>query len=139
MAVSADVTTARHCLCRDTFVALAKAHPTLSHPHNNRWASAQETTYPNTLLEPMATSATHTSTTVSKEVPPVFGRTSSGGFKTGDGTLYVSKPFRSRTSKKLRAMVAFTPRTSAFDTSNERSGANEFRVRLPPLTSAHSL
>jgi sterol O-acyltransferase len=60
--------------------------------------------------------------------PPVIGRTSSGGFKTQEGTLYVSKPFRSQRSKKLRAMVAFMPRKSAFDTTNEMSGANEFRV-----------
>jgi sterol O-acyltransferase len=58
-------------------------------------------------------------------------RTNSGGFKLPDGTLYVSKPFRSRASKKLRAAITFTPRKSHFDTTNESSGSNEFRVSLP--------
>lgn len=62
--------------------------------------------------------------------PPIAVRTTSGGFKTDDGTLYVSKPFRSRKSKKLRAMVTFAPRKSHFDIGNENSGTNEFRVRL---------
>jgi hypothetical protein len=57
-----------------------------------------------------------------------LGRTASGGFKTTDGTIYVSKPFRSSTSKKLRAMVTFAPRQSHFDTNNVQSGMNEFRV-----------
>lgn len=56
-------------------------------------------------------------------------RTSSGGFQTSDGTLYVSKPFKSK-NKKLRAVITFTPRQSAFDINNESSGTNEFRVRL---------
>lgn len=64
------------------------------------------------------------------ELPPVIGRTTSGGYRTEKGTLYVSKPFRSSKGKKLRAMVAFTPRKSAFDTTNELSGANEFRVSI---------
>ncbi len=59
---------------------------------------------------------------------PVTSRTASGGFETQDGTLYVSKPFRSRTSKKLRALITFAPRNSHFDTNNESSGSNEFRV-----------
>lgn len=54
-------------------------------------------------------------------------RTQSGAFATSEGTLYVSKSFRSKTSKKLRAIVTFEPRKSHFDTSNERSGTNEFR------------
>ncbi|KAK0202565.1 MBOAT, membrane-bound O-acyltransferase family-domain-containing protein [Desarmillaria ectypa] len=58
---------------------------------------------------------------------PVTSRTASGGFETQDGTLYVSKPFRSRTSKKLRALITFAPRNSHFDTNNELSGNNEFR------------
>ncbi|KAK0438105.1 MBOAT, membrane-bound O-acyltransferase family-domain-containing protein [Armillaria borealis] len=58
---------------------------------------------------------------------PVTSRTASGGFETQDGTLYVSKPFRSRTSKKLRALITFAPRNSHFDTNNESSGSNEFR------------
>ncbi|KAJ7782059.1 MBOAT, membrane-bound O-acyltransferase family-domain-containing protein [Mycena maculata] len=60
-------------------------------------------------------------------VPSVTTRTNSGGFSTPEGTIYVSKPFRSKSSKKLRAMVAFVPRPSHFDINNESSGANEFR------------
>ncbi|EKM50488.1 uncharacterized protein PHACADRAFT_178226 [Phanerochaete carnosa HHB-10118-sp] len=44
-----------------------------------------------------------------------------------EGTIYVSKPMRSGGSKKLRAMVSFSPRKSAFDISNEKSFTNEFR------------
>ncbi|KAF9006125.1 MBOAT, membrane-bound O-acyltransferase family-domain-containing protein [Cyathus striatus] len=54
-------------------------------------------------------------------------RTASGGFSTSDGTLYVSKPYRSKSSKKLRALITFAPRKSTFDINNERSGTNEFR------------
>lgn len=61
-------------------------------------------------------------------VAPLNTRTQSGGFKTSEGTIYVSKPFRSKTSKKLRALVTFAPRTSVFDTNNATSGQNEFRV-----------
>ncbi|KAI6041300.1 MBOAT, membrane-bound O-acyltransferase family-domain-containing protein [Pisolithus marmoratus] len=53
--------------------------------------------------------------------------TESGALETTKGTFYVSKPFRSKTSKKLRAIVTFEPRKSHFDTSNELSGTNEFR------------
>lgn len=49
-------------------------------------------------------------------------------FETADGTLYVSKPYRSR-SKKLRALISFVPRNSTFDINNESSNKNEFRVR----------
>lgn len=70
-----------------------------------------------------------TSTLASKATPPTTGRTNSGGFKTTDGTIYVSQPFRSKSSKKLRALITFAPRKSHFDTTNERSGTNEFRVR----------
>ncbi|KAJ3544713.1 hypothetical protein NM688_g5710 [Phlebia brevispora] len=62
----------------------------------------------------------------SEKGPSVATRTASGGIQTSQGTIYVSKPMRS-SSKKLRAMVAFTPRKSHFDLANERSGANEFR------------
>jgi len=55
------------------------------------------------------------------------GRTNSGGFKTTDGTIYVSQPFRTKSSKKLRALITFAPRKSHFDTTNELSGTNEFR------------
>ncbi|KAH9840045.1 MBOAT-domain-containing protein [Rhodofomes roseus] len=48
-------------------------------------------------------------------------------FQTLEGTVHVSKPFRSRQTKKLRTMITFTPRKSHFDTTNERSGTNEFR------------
>lgn len=51
-------------------------------------------------------------------------------FEAANGTLYVSKPYRSRTSKKLRAVVSFVPRSSAFDINNESSNKNEFRVCL---------
>ncbi|KAF8630153.1 hypothetical protein AX15_003103 [Amanita polypyramis BW_CC] len=51
----------------------------------------------------------------------------SGCFRTAEGTIYVSKPYRSRKTKKLRALVAFEPRKSAFDISNENSISNEFR------------
>ncbi|THH16971.1 hypothetical protein EW146_g3763 [Bondarzewia mesenterica] len=54
-------------------------------------------------------------------------RRSSGVIPTNEGTLYVSKPFRSRYSKKLKAAVSFVPRTSAFDIENESSSTNEFR------------
>jgi sterol O-acyltransferase len=64
---------------------------------------------------------------------PIAGRTNSGGFKTTDGTLYVSKPFRSKSSKKLRALITFAPRKSHFDTTNESSGTNEFRVSIGAL------
>ena len=43
------------------------------------------------------------------------------------GTLYVSQPYRSSQSNKLRAMVTFAPRKSHFDISNEASNANQFR------------
>ncbi|KAE9394759.1 hypothetical protein BT96DRAFT_978389 [Gymnopus androsaceus JB14] len=52
-----------------------------------------------------------------------MSRTSSGGFQTSDGTLYVSKPFKSKSSKKLRAVITFAPRQSTFDINNESSGA----------------
>ncbi|KAI0075307.1 MBOAT-domain-containing protein [Panus rudis PR-1116 ss-1] len=56
---------------------------------------------------------------------PAATRTASGGYATKEGTVYVSKPFRSRTNKKLRAMISFVPRKSTFE--NESSKANEFR------------
>ncbi|KAG5643095.1 hypothetical protein DXG03_001559 [Asterophora parasitica] len=59
--------------------------------------------------------------------PLITNRNDSGSFKTTEGTLYVSKPYRSKTSKKLRALITFTPRKSHFDISNESSGTNEFR------------
>lgn len=54
-------------------------------------------------------------------------RTEDGRFTTTEGTLHVSKPFRSRSTKKLRAMITFEPRKTHFDTTNEASGTNEFR------------
>ena len=62
--------------------------------------------------------------------PPIASRTLSGGFKTSEGTLYVSKPYRSKSSKKLRALITFAPRKSHFDINNESSGTNEFRVHV---------
>ncbi|KAL6304532.1 MBOAT, membrane-bound O-acyltransferase family-domain-containing protein [Sparassis latifolia] len=44
-----------------------------------------------------------------------------------EGTLYVSKPFRSSSTNNMRAVITFTPRKSHFDTTNESSGSNEFR------------
>ncbi|KAJ7696587.1 MBOAT, membrane-bound O-acyltransferase family-domain-containing protein [Mycena rosella] len=64
---------------------------------------------------------------MSKLPPSMTTRTDSGGFATPEGTIYVSKPFRSKSSKKLRAMISFAPRQSHFDINNESSGANEFR------------
>ncbi|KIY62249.1 MBOAT-domain-containing protein [Cylindrobasidium torrendii FP15055 ss-10] len=61
------------------------------------------------------------------ETPEVTSRTPTGGFNTAEGTIHVSKPFRSRASKRWRALVTFTPRISHFDINNERSGTNEFR------------
>lgn len=49
-------------------------------------------------------------------------------FNKTEGTLYVSKPYRTKDSRKLRALITFTPRKSVFDISNEVSGVNEFRV-----------
>ncbi|KAI0741598.1 MBOAT-domain-containing protein [Daedaleopsis nitida] len=46
---------------------------------------------------------------------------------TPEGTLYVSQPYRSSSTNKLRAMVTFAPRKSLFDISNESSTTNEFR------------
>ncbi|KAI0310401.1 MBOAT, membrane-bound O-acyltransferase family-domain-containing protein [Amylostereum chailletii] len=46
---------------------------------------------------------------------------------TNEGTLYMSKPYRSRNSKKLKTALAFVPRRSAFDISNEESSKNHFR------------
>jgi sterol O-acyltransferase len=58
------------------------------------------------------------------------------GFETSTGTLYVSKPYRSESSKKLRALITFAPRKSVFDIGNETSITNEFRVRRYPSVSA---
>lgn len=50
-----------------------------------------------------------------------------GTLETQQGTLYVSKPYRSKATKKLRAMVAFVPRNSYFDLSNDASAKDDFR------------
>ena len=65
--------------------------------------------------------------TTSKQLPLAEYKVDDS-FETANGTLYVSKPYRSRTSKKLRAVVSFVPRSSAFDINNESSNKNEFRV-----------
>ncbi|KAF8634546.1 hypothetical protein AX17_004137 [Amanita inopinata Kibby_2008] len=67
----------------------------------------------------------------STDEPVELTRTASNGFETTDGTIYVSKPYRSRKSKKLRALVTFEPRKSVFDISNENSVTNEFRGFFP--------
>lgn len=59
--------------------------------------------------------------------PRTTTRTPSGGIETTQGTIYVSKPVRSGKSKKLRAMVSFSPRKSTFDITNEKTVSNEFR------------
>ncbi|KAF8492490.1 MBOAT, membrane-bound O-acyltransferase family-domain-containing protein [Gautieria morchelliformis] len=51
----------------------------------------------------------------------------SGTLETEQGTLYVSQPYRSKSNSKLRALVAFAPRTSHFDLTNVASGRDEFR------------
>ncbi|CAL1715134.1 unnamed protein product [Somion occarium] len=56
---------------------------------------------------------------------PYATRTASGGYETKEGTLYVSQPFRSSSNKKLRAVIAFAPRKSAFET--DASKDNEFK------------
>lgn len=66
-------------------------------------------------------------------------RGENASFETEQGTLYVSKPYRSKTTKKLRAMVAFTPRTSHFDLSNAASGQDEFRVSPVYLSTHHPM
>ncbi len=66
-------------------------------------------------------------------------------FETANGTLFVSKPYRSSRSKNLRAVISFVPRNSAFDINNVSSNTNEFRVYFscvpwhsPPLTTSIS-
>jgi hypothetical protein len=71
-------------------------------------------------------------TAQSKTSPTAISYKASGGFETSTGTLYVSKPYRSTTSKKLRALITFAPRKSVFDINNDRSSTNEFRVRPKP-------
>jgi sterol O-acyltransferase len=70
-------------------------------------------------------------TILRKRLPPDYLRSKSGAIEAASGTLYVSRPFRSGKDKKSKAVVSFVPRTSHFDISNERSGANEFRVCAP--------
>ncbi|KAH8116441.1 MBOAT-domain-containing protein [Phellopilus nigrolimitatus] len=62
----------------------------------------------------------------SEERKDSMSRTRSGGIQTSDGTLYVSKPFRSAHSRKARAVISFVPRNSTFDPQNS-SRPNEFR------------
>ncbi|KAH8833135.1 MBOAT, membrane-bound O-acyltransferase family-domain-containing protein [Flagelloscypha sp. PMI_526] len=59
--------------------------------------------------------------------PTANRKNTHGKFETSSGTLYVSKPFQSSKNSKLKALITFTPRKSAFDTTNEHSGSNEFR------------
>ena len=54
-------------------------------------------------------------------------RTRSGGFQTDEGTLYVSKPFKTKNDKKARAVISFVPRNSTFDPQGTKQ-PNEFRV-----------
>lgn len=71
--------------------------------------------------------ATVISSSPSKE-KGMLERKRADGFNTTEGTLSVSKPYRTKDSRKLRALITFTPRKSAFDINNEASGMNEFRV-----------
>ncbi len=52
-----------------------------------------------------------------------------GVVATKETGTYISKPFRSPKSKKLKTAVVFVPRLSHFDIENERLNKNEFRVR----------
>lgn len=45
---------------------------------------------------------------------------------TPGGTIRV-RPFRSSSNAQLKAMLTFTPRTSALDRHNAKSSADEFR------------
>jgi sterol O-acyltransferase len=79
------------------------------------------------------------------EPPPQATYKADDRFETATGTLVVSKPYRSSRSKKLRAVISFIPRNSAFDINNVSSSTNEFRVyfsrvpwHLPPLTTSTS-
>ncbi|EMD39091.1 hypothetical protein CERSUDRAFT_81871 [Gelatoporia subvermispora B] len=75
-----------------------------------------------------ATRAPLTDEARNKDIPPQMDRGPSvTGFQTSEGTLYVSKPFRSSETQKLRAMITFQPRKSHFDINNESSNVNEFR------------
>ncbi|ESK96525.1 sterol o-acyltransferase [Moniliophthora roreri MCA 2997] len=59
--------------------------------------------------------------------PPVSNPQSTG-FKTSDGTIYVSKTFRSKSApQNRRALITFVPRQSVFDINNEASTTNQFR------------
>jgi len=60
-------------------------------------------------------------------------------FETTNGTLYLSKPYRSTSSKKLRALISFVPRNSTFDMNNESSNKNEFRVCLTLILFVNSI
>ena len=57
-----------------------------------------------------------------------LARTQSGGFPTANGTLYVSKPFKTEKHRKSRAVISFVPRNSTFDPQDSKI-PNEFRVR----------
>ncbi|PCH44439.1 MBOAT-domain-containing protein [Wolfiporia cocos MD-104 SS10] len=62
-----------------------------------------------------------------RHATPTLSRNQSIDFQTPEGTVHVSRSFRSSRTNKLRAMITFSPRKSHFDISNESSGANEFR------------
>ncbi|OCH96310.1 MBOAT-domain-containing protein [Obba rivulosa] len=76
----------------------------------------------------ITTRAPLSSESQNKDAPPLLDRSPSvAGFQTAEGTLYVSKPFRSSETHKLRALITFQPRKSHFDINNESSSGNEFR------------
>ncbi|EJD07524.1 MBOAT-domain-containing protein [Fomitiporia mediterranea MF3/22] len=66
------------------------------------------------------------SLSVELQEPHKMQRTRSGGIQMGDGTLYVSRPFRTNGNNKSRAIISFVPRNSTFDPQNSRN-PNEFR------------
>lgn len=83
-----------------------------------------------------------TMATVISSSPPkekgFLDRTGTNKLNATEGTLYVSKPYRTKDSRKPRALITFTPRKSVFDINNEASGVNEFRVSDSILLHGHA-
>ncbi|CCM02576.1 uncharacterized protein FIBRA_04679 [Fibroporia radiculosa] len=65
--------------------------------------------------------------TGTRHIPPALSRDPSIDIQIPEGTVHVSRPFRSFRTRKLRTMITFSPRKSHFDITNERTGSNEFR------------
>lgn len=83
-----------------------------------------------------------TMATVISSSPPkekgFLDRTGTNNLNATEGTLYVSKPYRTKDSRRPRALITFTPRKSVFDINNEASGVNEFRVSDSILLHGHA-